>query len=132
MNNFSLDDKNFLIISESTPLIDGICSRLRTQGAKIEFCPSGFQAISLLEEKLKANPRPYDLAIITDECEDMPPREILGLMRVNIDKHKLPILIFGKERDPDAIMQLLYEEANGYLLDYKNFSKVIEKIKGII
>ena len=124
----SLQGKTFFVVSRANKAIDGICSRLRTKGIRIEFCTSGFQAISLLEKNLKTKALKFDLMIIFGDSDDMPVREVLNLTRVNINKKDLPIFIMDKASDTDTIIQLKNEGGNEYLVDFDDFSKILEKL----
>jgi DNA-binding response OmpR family regulator len=122
-----LKDKNFLVVSDPNAVIDGICSRLRTKGIGIEFCSSGFQAISNLERIINKKEKMYDLMIIFKDSYDMPAREILNLTRINASKIALPILVMAEASNTDDIIELMNEGANEYLADFQDFSKLLAK-----
>lgn len=127
-----LSGKKIFVVSQPGKVIDGICSRLRTKGIGIELCTSGFQAISIIEKKVSREELLYDLLIIFGDSEDMPAREILNLTRLNVDNKKLPIFVMDKASDTDTIIQLRNEGADEYLVDFNDFSKILEKLSKLL
>lgn len=132
MPETSLRGKNILIVAEPGQMIDGICSRLRTQGVSIEFITSGFQAISMIEKDAKNPGMEFQLIILFENCLDMPQREVLNLVRLTYPAKKLPILCLSKETNVDDIKVMLQEGSSGFLVDYGNFNKVLDKIGSVI
>lgn len=132
MPKSSLSGKSILIVAEPGQMVDGICSRLRTQGVAIEFISSGFQAVSILEKECNASHMSFNLVILFENCHDMPQREILNLVRLKYPVKKLPILCLSKESSVDEVMVMLEEGSSGFLVDYDNFNKVLEKISSLI
>ncbi len=132
MSEISLRGKNILIVAEPGQMIDGICSRLRTQGVSIEFISSGFQAVSMMEKDAETPSMEFQLIILFENCLDMPQREVLNLVRLSYLAKKLPILCLSKETNVDDIKVMLQEGSSGFLVDYGNFNKVLDKICSVI
>jgi PleD family two-component response regulator len=128
----NLKGKTILIVAEPGQMIDGICSRLRTQGVAIEFISSGFQAVALIEKAVLRNSLVFNLVILFENCHDMPQREILNLVRLSSPINKLPILCMSKETDVADIKIILKEGSNDFLIDYDNFNKVLDKVTSTI
>ncbi len=128
----SLKGKSILIVAEPNQMVDGICSRLRTLGVAIEYISSGFQAVSIIEKAAVIKSLEFNLIILFENCEDMPQREILNLIRLSSTAKVLPIICFSKEANVDEIKVMIQEGANGFLVDYDNFNKVLDKVNSVI
>lgn len=74
MNSMSTESL-ILYIDDNQTRRNNLSSRLRMQGMNVELTGSGFQALHLLERT------EYSLILISDHCSDMPPIEIISLIR---------------------------------------------------
>jgi DNA-binding response OmpR family regulator len=128
----NLKGKSILIVADPGQMIDGICSRLRTQGVAIEFISSGFQAVALIEKGALRKSLEFNLVILFENCYDMPQREILNLVRLSAPVNKLPILCMSKETEVTDIKVILKEGSNDFLIDYDNFNKVLDKVSSTL
>jgi len=112
-------------------LVDGnlqrrntLSSRLRVSGFVVEAATGGFHALNLSENKT------YNGIIVVEDSDDMPGREIIGLMRQQYpDKEKLPILYLGAKGQPEEILDFMNLGANEFVVYTGNFQIVLEKLK---
>lgn len=115
----------------SVLLVDGnlqrrntLASRMRVSGIVVEAATGGFHALNLNENKT------YNGVLVVEDSEDMPGREIIGLMRQQYpDKEKLPILYLGGKGQPEEILELMNLGANEFVVYNGNFQIVLEKLK---
>ena len=115
-----------LIVDKDLNRRNTFSSRLRHTGYQTELASSGFQAVHMVE-KSKDNNKFFTLVMLVSDADDMPGREILNLMRTIANKKELPILVMNKEKDPEAILEIMKEGANDFLVLTDNFQKILQK-----
>jgi len=112
-------------------LVDGnlqrrntLSSRLRVSGFVVEAATGGFHALNLNENKT------YNGILVVEDSDDMPGREIIGLMRQqHPDKEKLPILYLGTKGQPEEILDMMNLGANEFVVYSGNFQVLLDKLK---
>lgn len=117
-----------LIVDKDLNRRNTFSSRLRHTGYETEMVSSGFQAIHMVERATDNN-KYFTLVLIIEDSDDMPGREILNLLRAIADKKKLPILRMSKEKEPEAILEMMNEGANDFLVLTDNFQKLLLKVE---
>lgn len=125
-------NKSAVIIAAPGNELNGLMSRLRSQGLTLEHISSGFQAISQLETKFQNKTFSNDLIILFENCVDMSQREILNLVRTFAGPKEAPIIIFSKDSEFEDIQEMIGEDANDFLTNYTDFNVVIDKLSKIL
>lgn len=113
-----------LLVDANIQRRNTLSSRMRVAGLVVENATGGFHALNLTENKK------FDGVVVVENSDDMPGREVVGLMRQQYpDKDKFPILFLGSKKDADEVMELMNIGANEVVLYTGNFQNVLEKLK---
>lgn len=101
-------------------------SRLRVSvGTEVELALSGFHLVHLLEKNT------YDLVLIFERPDDMPPEELISLIRINHPKEKLPIIYFSRKKLSSGSEADDNLDINEYvpLSEKFNFSQIVKAVE---
>lgn len=113
-----------LLIDANIQRRNTLSARMRVAGLVVEAATGGFHALNLTENKK------YDGVIVVENADDMPGKEIVGLMRQqHHDKDKFPILFLGSKKDADEVMDLMNMGANEVVMYTGNFQNLLDKLK---
>ena len=113
-----------LITSDDQTYRNALANRLRIDGHAVEFANGGFHLCHMLEKYQTQN-----LLIIHENQFDMPAHEIISLVRVNFNKHDLPILFITKSKSDEDIKDIISSGGNEYIIQASNFANVLDKVK---
>lgn len=108
-------DSNVLIVDDASAIRTLVRGHLGSYGIESVYeAGNGQEACDLLE-KLKAESKKIDLAIIDWKMPVMDGVELIRFMKHSADYRKIPILMIAAEREVEKVVDALNAGATGFL-----------------